>query len=91
MAATAISGGPMAALLPELFATRYRYSGTALTQTVAGVAGGAVPPLIAGTLQAVYGSGTISLMLAALVVVSLTCTYLLPETKGKALRSDAFR
>jgi metabolite-proton symporter len=86
-AAAAIGFGPMAAFVPELFATRYRYSGTALAQNVAGVAGGAVPPLIAGTLQATYGSWAISLMLAALAAVSLVCTYLLPETNGTTLRS----
>jgi hypothetical protein len=44
--------------IPELFATRYRYTGTALAVNVAGVAGGAVPLMIAGTLQATYGQGS---------------------------------
>jgi hypothetical protein len=35
---------PTTAFIPELFATRYRYSGTALAVNIAGVAGGAVPP-----------------------------------------------
>jgi MFS family permease len=42
----AISGigfGPITAFFPELFATGYRYSGTALAETIAGVAGGALP------------------------------------------------
>ena len=54
---------------------------------VAGVIGGALPPLIAGTLRATYGSWTIGLMLAILVLTSLVCTYLLPETSGTALRT----
>ncbi|MBO0882414.1 MAG: MFS transporter, partial [Mycobacterium sp.] len=49
-AVASIGIGPTAAFIPELFATRYRYSATALTVTVAGVAGGAIPPLIAGAL-----------------------------------------
>jgi metabolite-proton symporter len=85
-AVTAITAGPTAAFIPELFATRYRYSATALAANLAGIAGGAVPPLIAGTLQATYGSWAISLMLATTAAVSLACTYLLPETKGTALR-----
>jgi hypothetical protein len=93
MATTASMGtfaaayGPMAAFLPELFATRYRYSGTALAINLAGVAGGAVPPLIADTLQATYGSWAVGLMLATIAAISLVCTYLLPETNGTALRS----
>jgi MFS family permease len=78
-AAAGISFGPTAAFIPELFATRYRYSGSALAVNVAGVAGGAGPPMIAGTLQATYGSWAIGLMLATLPLISLVCTYLLPE------------
>jgi fucose permease len=54
---------------------------------LAGVVGGAVPPLLAGTLQTTCGSWAIGLLLAAVALVSLVCTYLLPETKGIALRS----
>jgi MFS family permease len=86
-AIAAIGAGPTAAFIPELFATRYRYSGSALSTNVAGVIGGALPPLIAGTLAATYGGWAIGLMLATLVVASLVCTYLLPETKGTALRT----
>jgi hypothetical protein len=82
-----IGYGPTAAFISELFATRYRYSGTALTMNLAGVVGGAVPPLIAGTLQATYGGWAIGLMLAIVALVSLVCTYLLPETNGAAFRS----
>jgi len=86
-AVAAISTGPIGAFLPELFATRYRYSGSALAFNVAGIAGGGVPPLIAGTLQATYGSWAIGFILAALALVGLVCTYLLPETNGTALRN----
>jgi MFS family permease len=86
-AVAAIGSGPTAAFIPELFATRYRYSGSALAVNLAGVMGGALPPLIAGTLLATYGSWAIGLMLATLALASLVCTYLLPETNGTALRS----
>ena len=61
----AIGSGPTAAFIPELFATRYRYSGAALAVNLAGIIGGAVPPLVAGTLLATYGNWAIGLMLAA--------------------------
>jgi MFS family permease len=86
-AIAAIGSGPTGALIPELFATRYRYSGSALAVNTAGVFGGALPPLIAGTLQATYGSWAVGPMLAILAAASLVCTYLLPETKGTALQS----
>ncbi|MGO9926105.1 MAG: MFS transporter, partial [Mycobacterium sp.] len=81
-AGAAIGSGPTGAFIPELFATRYRYSGSALAVNLAGVVAGALPPLIAGTLLATYGSWAIGVMLAALVLASLVCTYLLPETNG---------
>ncbi|MCV7052515.1 MHS family MFS transporter [Mycobacterium heidelbergense] len=84
-ASAAIGSAPTAAFIPELFATRYRYSGAALAMNLAGIVGAALPPLIAGTLLATYGSWAIGLMLAALVSVGLVCTYLLPETNGTEL------
>jgi metabolite-proton symporter len=86
-AIAAIGFGPTAAFLPELFPTRYRYTGSALAINVASVAGGGLPPLIAGTLRATYGSWAIGILLAAVALVSLVCTYLLPETTGTVLRS----
>jgi metabolite-proton symporter len=86
-AIAAIGSGPTGAFIPELFPTRHRYSGSALAVNLAGVLGGALPPLIAGTLLATYGSWAIGLMLGALALASLVCTYLLPETKGTALRT----
>src|SRR6202008_3345706 len=85
-AAAATGAAPTAAFIPELFSTRYRYTGSALAVNLAGVIGGAMPPLIAETLQATYGGWAIGLMLAALALTSLVCTYLLPETNGTGLR-----
>jgi MFS family permease len=85
-AASTTGYGPTTAFFSELFATRYRYSAVALAGNLSELAG-AMPPLIAGALQASYGSWAISLILSALAAVSLACTYLLPETNGTALRS----
>ncbi|SPM35514.1 MFS family permease [Mycobacterium rhizamassiliense] len=84
-AVNGIGSGPVGAFVPELFATRYRYTGSALSINLAGVLGGAVPPMIAGTLMATYGSWSIGAMLAGLALLSLVCTYLLPETTGTKL------
>lgn len=80
-----IGSGPTGAFIPELFATRYRYSGSALAINLAGVLGGALPPLLAGTLVASYGSWSVGVMLAALTLTGVICTYLLPETHGATL------
>lgn len=77
--------GPVTSFVPELFPTRYRYTGTALSINLAGVVGGAVPPLLADPLLMRYGSGAIGLMMATLALVSLAATYLLPETNGTPL------
>jgi len=77
--------GPMAAFIPEIFGTRYRYTGARLLLNAAGLVGGAVPTIAAAPLQASLGVGSIGLMMAAVVLVSLVCTAKLPETKGVAL------
>jgi MFS family permease len=74
------SYGPLGAFVPELFATRYRYSGAGLALNLAGLVGGAIPPLIAAPLAAVWGGVAIGLMLAGFVGLSLVSTFLLPET-----------
>jgi MFS family permease len=80
--------GPMAAFIPEIFGTRYRYSGTGLSLNLAGLVGGAVPTIIAAPLLAAWGAPAIGLMMAAVALVSLVCTAVLPETKGVALQSQ---
>jgi MFS family permease len=77
--------GPMAAFIPEIFATRYRYTGAGLAFNAGGIVGGAVPPLVAGALVASVGGWAVGLMMAALVLLSLSCTARLPETAGTAL------
>ena len=77
--------GPMAAFIPEIFGTRYRYSGAGLSLNLAGLIGGAVPTIIAAPLLATWGVPAIGTMMAAMVLVSLLCTILLPETKGTAM------
>jgi MFS family permease len=74
------SYGPLGAFVPELFATRYRYSGAGLALNLAGLVGGAIPPLIAAPLAAVWGGVAIGVMLASFVGLSLVSTFLLPET-----------
>jgi MFS family permease len=80
--------GPMASFVPEIFATCYRYSGAGLALNLAGLIGGAVPPLVAAPLMATWGATAIGAMLGAFVLISFASTTLLPETKGATLRVD---
>lgn len=78
-----IAYGPCGELLPEMFHTRHRYAG--LGYNLAGVLGGAIPPLIAAPLASAYGSFAIVLMLGALAALSLVCTRALVETTDLGL------
>ncbi|MGB8404349.1 MAG: MFS transporter [Mycobacterium sp.] len=77
--------GPIGAFLPETFATRYRYTGAGLAFNLAGIVGGALPPLVAGPLVSALGSWAVGLMIAVFVLVSIVCTVMLPETRGAEL------
>jgi MFS family permease len=85
LALMGLSFGPMGAFLPELFRTRYRYSGAALSYSLGGVLGGALPPLIAVKLQAGPGSFAVGVMIAVIALVSLFCVLGLPETRNQDL------
>ncbi len=80
----AIAYGPMGSYLPELFVTRYRYTGAGLAYNLAGVLGGGIPPLIATGLLAAYGGFAVGIMLAGIAVVSLVCGLILGETERTA-------
>ncbi|MEV7600357.1 MFS transporter [Kitasatospora sp. NPDC089797] len=78
--------GPVAAFLPELFPTRVRYTGAALTYNLGGVVGGATTPLVATRLTEVYGTAQpVGWYLAVLGALALGCLWLLPETVGAEL------
>jgi hypothetical protein len=69
------------AFLPELYGTRLRYSGAAVSYNLGGVIGGAFAPLIAGqVLASTGGSWSISLYVLAMAAVSFVRISLLSET-----------
>jgi MFS family permease len=86
----ALMYGPQAAFLSELFGTRVRYSGVSLGYQLAGVAGGALAPIISTALLAVYDSSlAVSLYVAAALVVTLVSLALARETAGRDLEEAA--
>lgn len=88
LALMGLSFGPMGAFLPELFRTRYRYSGAALSYSLGGVLGGALPPLVAVEVQAHLGSFAVGAMISVIAVISLLCVAALPETRQVSLVAD---
>ena len=81
--------GPAAAWLPELFAARYRYTAAGLSYSLAAILGGAVPPVIAGALQASYGGLAIGVLLGGFGLLGLVCGLALPETRHRSLEVSA--
>ncbi|GAA3037914.1 MFS transporter [Kitasatospora albolonga] len=86
MAALGLLFGPIASYLPELFPTRLRYTGVALSYNLGGVVGGATAPLVATRLAAEYGTAApVGWYAAGVGVVSLLALRALPETRGRDL------
>jgi len=77
--------GVAGSFLSELFETRYRYTATGLSYSLAGIVGGAVPPLLAAAIIPASGSFTFGVVLAAFCLVSLLCTLMLKETRATSL------
>ena len=75
--------GPMGALLPELFPTNVRYTGSAISYNVASILGAAVAPFIAVALwQAANGSTVlVGVYLSVMGVITLVALLLSKETR----------
>lgn len=76
-----VAYGPAGAALPEMFKARYRYTGAGLGYNLAGVLGGAIPPLLAAKFVAEGHSLYVGIMLAILSSISVFCCYLMVESK----------
>jgi MFS family permease len=77
-----VANGPAGALLPEMFQSRFRYTGAGLSYNLGGIIGGAIPPIVAAQLVANYSSFWVGVLLAVLSAVSLLAILALPETKN---------
>ncbi|MCZ9346654.1 MFS transporter, partial [Streptomyces sp. TRM76130] len=79
--------GPMGALLPELFPTSVRYTGSGISYNVSSILGAAVAPFIAVALwQAGDGSpGLVGVYLSSMAVLTLIALLLGKETKDVSL------
>jgi metabolite-proton symporter len=83
---------PMGAFLPELFATRYRYSGASVAYNASSIVGGGLSPILATQLVASTGSSVpVSLYLVVIAVLCGVCVLFLRETHTTDLAADTGR
>ncbi|MFT3901468.1 MAG: MFS transporter [Gordonia sp. (in: high G+C Gram-positive bacteria)] len=77
--------GPMSAVLPELFPTNVRYTGSGIAYNVASILGAAIAPFIATALVARHGVAAVGLYLAGVGVITLIALVVAPETRDVEL------
>lgn len=75
--------GPMGAVLPELFPTNVRYTGSAISYNVSSILGAALAPIVAVALWAAAAGSPwlVGVYLSAMGVLTLVALILSPETK----------
>ncbi len=77
--------GPMSAVLPELFPTNVRYTGSGISYNAASILGEAVAPFLATWLVAEYGVGWVGLYLFGAAALTFVALLMMRETKDTSL------
>ncbi|MBF0530314.1 MAG: MHS family MFS transporter, partial [Deltaproteobacteria bacterium] len=85
MALMGLEFGPMSAVLPELFTTNVRYTGSGISYNAASILGAALTPFVAVWLAKTWGAGSVGIYLSVLAVISFIALWLSRETKGMSL------
>ena len=81
--------GPMSAVLPELFPTNVRYTGSGISYNAASILGAAVAPFLATWLVSRYGVGWVGLYLFVAAALTFTALLIMRETRDASLDSSA--
>ena len=74
--------GPMSAILPELFPTNVRYTGSGISYNVSSIIGAAVAPFIATWIVSDFGVGWVGVYLAVAACTTLIALISVRETKS---------
>ncbi|MER6988885.1 MFS transporter [Saccharopolyspora hirsuta] len=89
MIAFAALFAPMGAFLPELFATRYRYTGSSVAYNASSIVGGGLSPILATQMIASTGSSLpISAYLVLIALICAVCVWFMRETNTADLTTD---
>src|SRR5262249_53955028 len=83
--------GPMSAVLPELFPTNVRYTGSGLAYNLASILGAAVAPFVATWLAASHGVGWVGFYLSVSALITLVALLIMRETKDRSLDAEPAR
>jgi MFS family permease len=87
MSLTGLTFGPMSALLPELFPTNTRYTGSGIAYNMASILGAALTPFVATWLASRHGPGSVGLYLSCLGWLTLVALLLSKETRSTNLET----
>jgi MFS family permease len=79
--------GPMSAVLPELFPTNVRYTGSGISYNVASILGAAVAPFIATWLATSYGVEWVGVYLMVAAALTFVALLVMHETKDSSMDS----
>lgn len=85
MALTGLTFGPMSALLPELFPTNTRYTGSGVSYNLASILGAALTPFAATWIAQHFGAGSVGYYLSALGSLTFIALWFSEETAHKSL------
>nr|WP_225723503.1 MULTISPECIES: MFS transporter [Corynebacterium] len=73
--------GPMSAVLPEMFPTNVRYTGSGISYNVSSILGAAVAPFIATSLVNEYGVHMVGVYLGVVTLITLLGVIAMKETR----------
>ncbi|WP_299559664.1 MFS transporter [uncultured Mycolicibacterium sp.] len=76
---------PMSAVLPELFPTNVRYTGSGVAYNVSSILGAAVAPFIATWLATSYGVAWVGVYLLVAASLTLIAVFVMHETRDRSL------
>ena len=91
MALMGLSFGPMSALLPELFPTPTRYTGSGVAYNLASILGAALTPFVAAWLARGFGPGAVGLYLVFLGSLTFIALSMTPESTHADLDSPSLQ
>jgi len=81
--------GPQAAFISEMFPTKVRYTGASMGYQLAGIIGGALAPIISVALLGRFDSSiAVSVYVLAMLLVTIICVLIAPETSKIDLHAD---
>ena len=79
--------GPQCALMPEMFGSRHRYLGVAVSREFSAVLAGGIAGVLGAELLNLYGNSWVPLAayMAILAAITAFTTFFVPETRGRDL------